>query len=134
MELKKELEKLMSYFGTDTPKFKEQYTFIRENFKSESEILQMNELIDDAIAASMENGKKTMNEIRFRVFLIENREIIPVAYIARNYFKKSKNWMYQRINGNTVNGKPAKFTSSEIETFNFALQEIGNKLGSIASV
>jgi hypothetical protein len=74
-----------------------------------------------------------MEEIKLRVFLIENKEIIPISYIARNYFMKSKDWMYQRINGNKVNGKPAKFSPSEIKTFHLAIQDIGKKLGSIAS-
>jgi hypothetical protein len=54
------------------------------------------------------------------------------SYIARNYFKKSKNWIYQRVNGYQVNGKTSRFTDSEIEKFNFALQDISKRLGSIA--
>ena len=46
------------------------------------------------------------------------------------YFKKSKSWLYQRLNRNNINGKPVKFTKNEIETFNFAIQDISKKLGS----
>ncbi|MDR3339838.1 MAG: DUF5053 domain-containing protein [Candidatus Symbiothrix sp.] len=41
-------------------------------------------------------------------------------------------WLHQKINGNVKNGKPAKFTNAEIEIFNFALQDISKKIGSIA--
>lgn len=32
-------------------------------------------------------------------------EAISFSYIAKKYFGKSRNWLYQRINGNIVNGK-----------------------------
>ena len=44
------------------------------------------------------------------------KEILPVIslpFIAKKYFGKTKEWLYQRINRNIVNGKPAKFTSEE---------------------
>ena len=36
-------------------------------------------------------------------------------------------WLYQKINGSIVNRKPARFTAEEINTLNFALQDIGKK-------
>ncbi len=53
---------------------------------------------------------------------------ISLASIAKTYFNKSRQWLYQRINGLVVNGKPAKFTPEELDTLNFALQDMGNKL------
>jgi len=38
--------------------------------------------------------------------------------------------LYQKINGCSVNGKPAKFTPEEISTLNFALQDISKDIGS----
>ena len=35
--------------------------------------------------------------------------------------------LYQRLNGNLVNGKPARFTPDELQTFNNALQDISKK-------
>lgn len=54
--------------------------------------------------------------------------MISVAYIAKNYFGKSKEWLYQRINGNTVNGKPATLTPKELAILNDALQSMGTLL------
>lgn len=54
-------------------------------------------------------------------------DAINFAYVARHYFGKSRSWLYQRIKGNTVNGKPAEFTDEEKERFHFALSDIGNK-------
>lgn len=62
------------------------------------------------------------------------KDVIPIvslAYIAKTYFNKTRQWLYQRINGSLVNGKPARFTPEEIETLNNALKDIGNRLSSI---
>ena len=132
MKLADQLEILkITHDVGDVEKFKEQYMFIKEHFTSETEVKQIDDFADTIVKESMEESDRNMEEIRLRCHLFLNKEIIPVSYIAKNYFKKSKEWMYQRINGNTVNGKPVKFSESEIKTFNFALQDVGKKIGSI---
>ena len=133
MKLTDQLEILkIIHDAGDAEKFKEQYLFLKENFSSESEIKAIEDFVDRMLKESMKESERNMEEIRLRYHLILNKEIIPVSYIAKTYFKKSKEWMYQRINGNLVNGKPVKFSESEIKTFNYALQDIGKKIGSIA--
>lgn len=56
---------------------------------------------------------------------------ISLAYVAKTYFGKSRQWLCQRVNGNLVNGKPARFTPAEIEILNDALQDMGKILSSI---
>lgn len=51
-----------------------------------------------------------------------------MSYIAEHYFGKSRQWLYQRINGNIVNGKPADFTPDELKTLSIALSELGEQL------
>ena len=58
-------------------------------------------------------------------------EAISFSYIAKKYFGKSRNWLYQRINGNVVNGKPCRFTAEELDRFNHALKDISQKIGSL---
>jgi len=70
-------------------------------------------------------------------FLIkeELKEVEPLlnySYIAKKYFNKSRQWIYQRINNTKVNGKPAKFTEDELKTFEFALKDISKITGSIS--
>jgi len=133
MRLAEQLEilKIIHDVG-DVEKFKEQYLILKENFISESEVKQIDDFIEKMLNESMEESDRNMEEIRLRCHLILNKEIIPVSYIAKNYFKKSKEWLYHRINGNIINGKPAKFSENEIKVFNIALQDIGKKIGSIA--
>jgi hypothetical protein len=132
MDLKNELDKLKHFFGSDTKKFKEHYKLLRDRFTAESERKQIEDFIETLVGTTMMNNEKSMQYIRLRVKLIENREIIPIAYIARNYFNKSKEWLYQKINGNAVNGKPAAFSDMEMLTLNNAIRDISEKLGSIA--
>lgn len=58
-------------------------------------------------------------------------EILPLAYISTTYFKRSRGWLYQRLNGYVVNGKVRSFTEREKEIFNRAIQDISEKIASV---
>jgi len=131
MELKKELDKLQFYFGSDVNEFKNQYKKIQENFISEKDIERISEFMENMVSSSSEETDRQMDEIQLRYKLIMNKDIIPFSYIAKNYFQKSRGWLQQKINGNMKNGKPAHFSSEELDMLNFALQDISKKLGSI---
>jgi hypothetical protein len=79
-------------------------------------------------------AKAFIRETTIKMKLGEMLEIIPLAYIARIYFGKSKQWLYQRVNGYMINGKRAKFTEQQLQIFNGALKDIGHKVGSIELV
>lgn len=55
-------------------------------------------------------------------------EVVSFSYIAKKYFGKSRNWLYQRINGNIVNGKKARFTDNELQTFLNALKDVSEMI------
>ena len=55
-------------------------------------------------------------------------EIINLSAVARQCFGKSRTWLYQRINGNKVNGKPAYFTRVERKQLLDFLHGLGNDL------
>lgn len=59
-------------------------------------------------------------------------DMVSMSYIASHYFGKSRTWLYQRINGNIIHGKPAQFTKDELEKLNDALKDIGQELGSVS--
>lgn len=56
------------------------------------------------------------------------KEIIPVSYIARNYFGKSAAWLQQRLYGYKVRGKVYTLNEKDIKTLNLALQDISKRL------
>ncbi len=58
-------------------------------------------------------------------------EIINVAALARR-LSRSRHWFYQRLNGNTVNGKPAAFTDAELASIAAELQKIQAEIGALS--
>lgn len=55
-------------------------------------------------------------------------EIINLSAVAKHCFGKSRTWLYQRINGNKVNGKPVYFTRAERKQLLEFLHGLGNDL------
>jgi hypothetical protein len=54
-------------------------------------------------------------------------KFINLSQIARVYFGKSQSWLMQRINGNKVNGKEARFTPAEVKQLEAAFHDLGKK-------
>lgn len=77
----------------------------------------------------MNNLDGNIAPVGVKIQLKEIIDIISLAYIAKTYFGKSKSWLYHRIKGSIVNGKPAKFKEDEILLLNSALQDISKKIG-----
>jgi hypothetical protein len=132
MDIAAELNKLRDYMDNrDTEGFK---TYLKALYQKsnaeEKETLTC--FVENNLKKSTNKIKHTVSDIQIRIQLGDNAEILPLSYIAKNYFNKTRQWLYQRINGSTVNGRPARFTDSEINTFNLAVQDISKRIGSIA--
>jgi len=81
-----------------------------------------------AMLASLEESAREAGELAIREKLEDVLPIVSVSYLAKEYFKKTPQWFYQRLNGNIVNGKRVSFTEEEIRTLSSALDQIGNRL------
>ena len=95
-----------------------------------------NEALRAEARALIEKGDRMMEaeSEHIRQQLGDVPDILSMSYIAKNYFGKSRTWLYQRINGNKVNGKPAYFTRSERKQLQEALHDIGKKLSAITLI
>lgn len=113
----------------------------RKNFKkemqdkysklSESEKTAYKEASEAGLKATVAACNDFINradEAILRDKLGELPEAISFSYIAKKYFGKSRNWLYQRINGYNVNGKKARFTENEFQTFQNALKDISTMI------
>lgn len=87
--------------------------------------------VADIVLAQIEDTNRRAEETLLRNRLKEVVPAISLAYVAKNYFKKSRSWLIQRINGNRVNGVPAKFTGEELATLEYALKDIASNLSKI---
>lgn len=82
----------------------------------------------EEIEASMQDIGSRVNELKSLVGLEEVTKIVSITYIAETYFNRSRSWLGHRINGNIINGKPARFSPSELATLKNALEDISNKM------
>jgi predicted ribosome quality control (RQC) complex YloA/Tae2 family protein len=91
------------------------------------------DVFTDSIVACIKESNQKADELLLRQKLEDVLPILSVSYLSKNYFKKTPQWFYQRLNGNSVNGKEAQFTPNELETLSNALKEIGEKLNKTAA-
>lgn len=75
---------------------------------------------------AIDEAKKLANIAERKKKLDKVLDFASMSYISEHYFGKSRQWLYQRINGNLINGKPADFTPDEIKTLSIALSELGD--------
>ena len=129
MNLQAELENLNEYyFNTAQEKFQKEYLYVCEKYPNDKE--QIDNYLAKIIDNSIERVDDFIEATKVKMQLMEVTEIVSLSYIAKNYFHKTRTWLYQKINGNKVNGKEASFTKEEINTLNYAIQDISKKLGS----
>lgn len=84
-----------------------------------------------ASRAMLDDLKDTVQEAEEESLRSKISGILPaisVSYIAKTYFHRSPAWFNQRLNGNIVNGKKARFSEDELRTLSNALQEISEQL------
>ena len=75
----------------------------------------------------LEETKETLKKIDIALEIIEISKYVSLSRIAKDYFGKSREWLYQRIKGYKVNGIPAQFTPEDKKKLSFALQDISRK-------
>lgn len=111
--------------------FKSEFNRIQKAYTTEED--------KNKIADFILNGYKELDEdlqqLDKRISLQEQlepvKEIVSLSYIAKNYFGKSAAWLQQRIYGYKVRGKVYTLSPKDIETLNFAIQDISKKLGCV---
>ena len=128
MALKDELLALKPLLGTDSPEFYTRMTETAAKYTSEED----KKAIVSERLQNIDKKLDVVEENAIKLQLQEVAEIVSLSYLAKKYFNKSRSWLYQRLNGNLVNGKPARFTQEELQTFNDALQDISKKIGSLS--
>lgn len=131
MTLREELLLLEPLLGTDSPEFYDKVESIAARYNSDRDKREIAGFISERLAGT----DKRIDELEERTVKMQMQEVsemISLSYLAKHYFNKSRSWLYQRLNGNTVNGKPARFTEEELTTLNNALKDISEKLGSLS--
>lgn len=131
MGLKEQLTKLDNLIkeGNNNSAFMFHIEALYTNYPENKE--EITEYAENLLRKETQRIDEAIENISLKVQIGEDIRILPLAYIAENYFHKTRNWLYQKINGNQKNGKAAKFTKEEKELFQFALKDISEKISSI---
>lgn len=130
-----EIEKLLEQWNTLTPDQEEQFLKDSVNdFKNKSEEGKKEFLIklENSTNRVCEEADELIELLTIRQQLEPIVPYISLSTIAKEYLGKSRNWLYQRINGNLVNGKPAKFTTNEKAKLKEAINDIIGKLQNVS--
>lgn len=118
-------------FKTMSPE--ERVAFQEERaLKIEAMLASEKQTFVDATKKGMDAIKGDLQDIKLALELGDVANAISLSYIAKAYFGKSKTWLYQRLNGNRVNGKPAQFTEEERLRFVEALQDLSRRINETA--
>ena len=135
MKLIGELEALRSDITTnDVDLFKNTVSGLYAKYQTEEDKRIITEFIESVISEKSDQLTVDIKNLCLKIRLKDYNEIIPYSYIAKHYFKKSKSWLSQRLNGYDGNGKPIEFNKTELEIFQTALQDISKKIGSVTLV
>lgn len=99
---------------------------------SSEDLNAMAEFVLDEYQELNNKADELLAAVTLQEQLSSYKEILPMSYIARNYFGKSVAWLQQRINGYPVRGKIYTLKPSEVEILNNAIHDIGHRLGSLS--
>ena len=126
--IKAKFEEIKKYIGeTDAEsraKIDEFHRWLNENDSPE---------MQEYLSAFMEEGLSRLEEevADLRKQIGTEYDLLPLSYIAKHYFGKSKAWLFQRINGYRVRGKVYTLNDEQKAILNEAVQDIAKKIGSV---
>ncbi|MDR0794348.1 MAG: DUF5053 domain-containing protein, partial [Chitinophagaceae bacterium] len=120
--MKKKIEALLKL--GDTPAFYKAFEKLNASLKTKKQQDEFDAAYREALAERGAELNEIGTELNLRLHLKKISEAVSMSYIAKKYFQKSKEWLYQRINGYIVNGKKSKFTPDELYQLQFALKDI----------
>ena len=124
---KEQLDGLLQEFcslqsSQDEADFSKKMKSILSN-KNEKEKEIFAEVFVEGAKEAIVQSESIIKETNLRLTLDNIFPAISWSYIASNYFKKSRSWLHQRINGSLV--IPAKFTDEEKKILIKALDDLG---------
>lgn len=99
--------------------------FVKEIFE-----LAQTEEVERMAKERFEEFKQNYQPIEVKEAEIFN--VLNASYIAKRFFGKSRNWLYQKLNHNIKNGKEVEFTSGEYQKLKEAIETIAEELQTLA--
>lgn len=97
------------------------------------EAMDKDAVIEVATPFVEENVTRLENEVKALRSQIdaEDYKLLPISYIAKNYFNKSASWLLQRLNGYQVRGKVYTLNQEQKGIFNQAVKDISSRISAL---
>lgn len=119
----------MNEISDETEKKKIEETIKEEFYKlDESEKEEVRRIFLSSLDETLENTGRALDIIDLKIEMLNLSKYLKFPNIAKDYFGKSKQWLYQRIQGYKINGKTAEFSASDKEKLKKALIDISEEI------
>ena len=99
---------------------------------TDAEKERLGEAVIKVKLSKMEKIRDIDREIKFLDQLDGIEKYLNMAQLARACFGKTRTWLYQRLHGWNVHGRPSQFTDSERKQFADALLSLSDTLKNVA--
>ncbi len=129
MEAKKMIIELKSVIGKTDEESRKRFSELLDELRNNQDE-ELKTEVEKLIAEGLKETKEEINCLRRQIG--EDYDILPLSYIAENYFHKSKAWLYQRLNGYKIKGHTYTLSQEQKMIFNEALQDIAKRIGSLS--
>ena len=84
------------------------------NSLSETEQAEVQQTFLECLDNKLREADNLIREVNLKFELEHISKYVSIAYIAKRFFGKSRQWFNNRLKENIVNGKPVKFSSTEL--------------------
>ena len=130
--LRTKINELKSCIGKTDEARRNRFDALLSALQSHSDDADVQAALSTLMSEGIEETKQEIDTLRCQ---IENEyEILPLSYIAKHYFHKSRAWLYQRLNGLEVKGRTYALNDEQKKIFNLACQDISKRIGSVCLV
>ena len=123
------LNELKPLMGSTNPIERQRFEQLMAELTNREVSEEEKEMIGDFYQSGLKEVKDDIVHLRDRIGT--DYDLLPLAYIAEKYFKKTRSWLYQRLNGYSVRGKVYTLNSAEKDIFNQAVQDIAKRISSV---
>ena len=100
--------------------------------KTEEENDYIRKYMLDVFKEKVSAIKSAKSEISMLEQLGGIEDYINMAKISKDYFGKTRSWIYQRLHGYSIHGKSAKFTDSEKKKLSDAFIRLSEDIKAVA--
>ena len=124
MDIKDLMQKMHNASSEQEKKRIEKEIRLLVSLLSDAEKKNVQEMFLAGLDEKLNEADSLIKKVDIALDISEISRYVSLSKIASDYFGKSKEWLYQRIKGYPVNGKPAAFTVEERRKFSLALENI----------